>query len=62
MSDDTRVVCTACMAYREGRCTQPKAAGLHSDKWRPGTTEIGRTLATLPQRCNGFAPARKARP
>ena len=57
---DTRVTCTACMAYREGRCTQAKAAGLFPDKWRPGTTEIGRTLATLPQHCNGFSPARKA--
>ena len=62
MSDDTRVVCTACVNYREGRCTRPVPAGLHPDKWRPGTAEVGRTLATTLQHCNGFAPARKARP
>jgi hypothetical protein len=60
--DDTRVTCIACMAYREGRCTRAAAAGLHPDKYRPGTAEVGRTLATLPQHCNGFSPARKARP
>lgn len=60
--DENRVTCTACMAYREGRCTRAAAAGLHPDKYRPGTADVGRTLATLPQHCSAFSPARKAKP
>ena len=58
---DTRVTCRACLNWREGRCVQAKAAGLHPDKWRPGTAEVGRQLATQPQHCSAFKP-QKGRP
>lgn len=44
---DERVSCTDCRHYRPGRCGNHRRAGLH-------TSELGRDLATLLQRCPGF--------
>lgn len=44
---DDRVSCTDCRHYRPGRCGNQAAAGLHSP-------EVGRDLAALLQRCEGF--------
>lgn len=44
---DDRVSCTDCRHYRPGRCGNREAAGLHSQ-------EVGRDLAALLQRCDGF--------
>lgn len=44
---DDRVSCTDCRYYRPGRCGNREAAGLHSQ-------EVGRDLAALLQRCDGF--------
>lgn len=44
---DVRVACVDCKHYRPGRCGNHKRAGLGSD-------EVGRDLAGLLQRCDGF--------
>lgn len=44
---DDRSTCTECNAFRPGRCTRHKAAGLFSP-------EVGRDLASVPQRCPAF--------
>ena len=49
--DDDRVNCTECRHYRPGRCGNHRAAGLHS-------SEIGRDLTALLQRCPGHHLAR----
>lgn len=46
--DDDRVTCQRCQHYRPSRCSNHRRAGL--DK-----ADLGRDLATLPQRCPGFA-------
>ncbi len=46
---DDRVSCTDCRHYRPGRCGNHRRAGL-------GTSDVGRDLATLLQRCPGFKP------
>jgi hypothetical protein len=46
---DDRVSCTDCKHYRPGRCGNHRRAGL-------GTVDVGRDLATLLQRCDGFKP------
>jgi hypothetical protein len=46
--DDDRVSCTDCNHYRPGRCDNYRRAGL-------GTADVGRELATMLQRCPGFA-------
>ena len=46
---DERVSCTDCQHYRPGRCGNFRRAGLHAP-------DVGRDLATLLQRCPGFAP------
>lgn len=48
---DTRVTCTTCRAYQDGKCLRPNAAGLALTR---GVAEIGPTLARLKQRCFGF--------
>lgn len=50
-ADDERVNCTDCLHYRPGRCSNHRAARLHSP-------EVGRDLAALLQRCPGFQTAR----
>ena len=50
-ADDERVNCTDCRHYRPGRCSNHRAARLHSP-------EVGRDLAALLQRCPGFQTAR----
>lgn len=47
---DERVSCIECHHYRPGRCGNHRRAGLNS-------AEVGRDLATLLQRCPGFAGA-----
>lgn len=47
---DDRHLCVECRHYRPGRCGNPRAAGLHS-------SDVGRDLAGMLQRCPGFAPA-----
>ena len=49
-SGDIRASCTECHNYRPGWCVNHIAAGL-------GTAEVGRDLAGLLQRCQGFAAA-----
>jgi hypothetical protein len=44
---DPRVSCADCQHYRPGRCGNHRRAGLGSD-------EVGRDLAGLLQRCDGF--------
>jgi hypothetical protein len=44
---DDRVNCIDCRHYRPGRCGNHRHAGL-------GTSEVGRDLASLLQRCPGF--------
>jgi hypothetical protein len=44
---EVRVACVECKHYRPGRCGNHKRAGLGSD-------EVGRDLAGLLQRCDGF--------
>lgn len=46
---DDRVVCIGCRHYQVGRCRNHRRAGL-------ATSEVGRALAALPQRCPGFGP------
>lgn len=46
---DDRRMCVECSHYRRGRCGNHIGAGLHCP-------EVGRDLATLMQRCPGFAP------
>lgn len=46
---DARVACVECHHYWPGRCRTPARAGLDSG-------EVGPDLATLLQRCDGFAP------
>ena len=46
---DDRRLCLECITYRPGRCGNPRAAGLT-------THEVGADLASLLQRCPGFAP------
>ncbi len=48
---DDRVSCTDCQHYRPGRCGNHRAAGLNSP-------EMGRALATMLQRCEGFQSGR----
>ena len=48
---DERVSCTDCRHYRPGRCGNHRTAGLYS-------SEVGRDLATLLQRCPGFETQR----
>jgi TubC N-terminal docking domain len=43
---DDRACCIECTHYRPGRCGNHRAAGLH-------TSEVGRDLASLLQRCPG---------
>ena len=47
-ADDERVSCADCGHYRPGRCGNHRAAGLT-------VADVGRGLATLLQRCPGFA-------
>jgi TubC N-terminal docking domain len=47
--EDDRVSCTDCQHYRPGRCGNHRRAGL-------GTHDLGRDLASLLQRCEGFKP------
>lgn len=49
MTDD-RVTCTTCQHYIRGKCMQAKAADLSPF----ASIEIGRDLATLPQRCPAY--------
>jgi len=44
---DQLVRCIDCMHYRPGRCSNFRRADLSGD-------EVGRELASLPQRCTGF--------
>jgi hypothetical protein len=46
---DDRVHCTDCKHYRPGRCGNHRQAGL-------GSNDLGRDLASLLQRCDGFKP------
>jgi TubC N-terminal docking domain len=46
---DDRKSCAECAAYRPGRCGKHRNARL-------GTSDVGRDLATLLQRCPGFKP------
>ena len=46
---DVRVTCVECKHYRPGHCGNHRAAMLSSP-------DVGRELATLPQRCPGFKP------
>ena len=46
---DVRVTCVECTHYRPGRCGNHRSAMLSSP-------DVGRELATLPQRCPGFKP------
>ena len=46
---DERVSCTDCRHYRPGRCGNHRRAGLT-------TFDLGRDLAALLQRCDGFEP------
>jgi hypothetical protein len=48
---DARVSCADCKHYRPGRCGNHIAAGLRSP-------EVGRDLAALLQRCDGFSNVR----
>ena len=61
MTEDDRVTCTACANFRQGRCHQAQAAGLHPDRYRPGTAEVGHDLAALPQHCSAYQPAKVKR-
>ena len=47
---DDRVCCIDCRHYRPGRCGNHRAATL-------GTSDVGRDLAAMLQRCPGFEPA-----
>ena len=49
---DDRRLCLECTSYRPGRCGNPRAAGLNGHA-------VGADLATLLQRCPGFAPLLK---
>lgn len=49
-AEDDRRACVECSHYRPGRCGNHRAAGLH-------THDLGRDLASLPQRCAGFLSA-----
>ena len=49
-SGDERVSCTECAHYRPGRCSNHRAARLHSP-------EVGSDLAALLQRCPGASEA-----
>lgn len=56
--DDTRRTCTpgighGCQHYRPGFCGNPHRAGLTLRN--QARADIGRHLATLPQRCPGYA-------
>ena len=46
-ADDDRRTCVECSHYRPGRCGNHRCADLH-------TADVGRDLATMPQRCPGF--------
>lgn len=46
---DDRVLCVECSHFRPGRCLDHRRAGLDSP-------EVGRQLATMPQRCAAFEP------
>ena len=46
---DARVMCVECCHYWPDRCRASARAGLD-------TSEVGPDMATLLQRCNGFAP------
>ena len=48
---DDRGACVECRHYRPGRCGNHRTAGLYS-------SEVGRDLATLLQRCPGFETQR----
>ena len=48
---DDRVSCTDCQHYRPGRCDNHGQAGLN-------TSDVGRDLAAMLQRCPGFQPRR----
>lgn len=48
---DDRNTCAECTAFRPGRCARHKAAGLFSP-------EVGRDLASVPQRCPAFRRCR----
>jgi TubC N-terminal docking domain len=48
-SGDTRVACVDCRNFRPWRCGNHRLAGLH-------LADVGRDLASLPQRCAGFQP------
>lgn len=47
LENDDRVSCGDCKHYRPGRCCNHRRAGL-------GSTELGRDLAAMLQRCSGF--------
>jgi hypothetical protein len=47
--DDDRHLCLECENYRPGTCVHWRQAGL-------GSAIVGRDLATMLQRCPGFAP------
>ena len=46
---DERVSCTDCRHYRPGRCGNHRRAGLN-------VADVGRDLAGMLQRCEGFSP------
>ena len=48
---DERVSCTDCRHYRPGRCGNHRRAGLN-------VADVGRDLAGMLQRCEGFQPVR----
>jgi hypothetical protein len=47
---DDRVLCTDCHNYRYGHCHQHIRAGIGN------SSQVGRDLASLPQRCPAFEP------
>lgn len=51
---DPRVSCAECKHYRPGKCGNHRRAGLH-------VAEVGRDLAAMLQRCNGFNAEESAR-
>jgi hypothetical protein len=52
MTDDLKT-CTACRNCVNRRCTNAATANLGT---KAKTVDLGRELASMPQRCPGFAP------
>lgn len=58
MTDDDRITCITCAHRKPGQfggmaCHRAKAAGLNANR---DVVELGRDLATLPQRCPAYTP------